>query len=1071
MTHIDWETLAAFVDGRLNDHELQITTMHLQDCEACREIVAETTRSLREGRTSSPPVSRTWPIAVAVAAVLAVGFFWFRTHQDTDGLMKQLVVASSDTSRPVEPRLSGGFKWSAPRRESGSGTLDPRDMKLIGVAGEVIARATRTSSPAARHAEAVARVLTGGAKDAITTLDSIEPKDWTIWNDLAAAHYVVAGTEDSPAHLRLALAAVDASLESAPRQPEALFNRALIIEHLGLKEPSRNAWRKYLEVDRSSGWSAEARDHLARLSSAAPDFQHELRAHYRAIADGDAQAAHQLVQSFPEQSRTTSEVEILGQWAAQREENPEQATEHLSVARAIGQQLRKTNREQLLSDAVAAIDIASNEQRRLLARAHIDYREARQTYRDKGAIAAEATMRRAVAEFAPTPSPMAFVAQYYLGQILHDEHRIEDANAMLETVERRAAPYQALRAQTAWERGLCHSAEGLWSLAIDNFQTSVSGFSALGEQSHAAFVTELLAEALERVGDAAGAWRARLSALPQIGASNTRQLDSVLNAIAFDAARNSEWRVARSFLDLEEETSPPERTAELHSYALLRRAYVENRLGHLASSQHHLLEAADVAAIVRDPEQRAQIQSQCDAVRAVLEMNTAPREAADQLTRVIQYTRTKGDRTQLPDLLLSRGRAYLEAGDTAMASADFLAGIEELESQRHELAPALRWNIFDVRIELFAELIAVDIRTGQIDRAFALAERSKARSLLERFTHSELSAVEDFQPSHLPADVAIIEPVIANGRIFEFVVAKGLTTVSTVAISASEFETKARNASAALTEGDQTNADARALSRILIDPIMGTVANAATLVFVPPAGAEQIPFAALIDPATARTLVEDHQVVVSPSAAIFVKALERSANPSPVNGRALIVANPAVSGLAQLSAGEEEARVIASMYQQTTTLTRKEATADNFVSGCASASVVHFTGHTLTSHGRIELAMADESPVFLDAEQIAALDLRKTSVVILAGCDTGAAFQEPGEGPTSIAYGFIAAGVPSVIATLRPIDDRDASEFFIALHRRLAAREPPAQALRHTQIDWIRGHKPPIWASVQLFGV
>jgi CHAT domain-containing protein len=71
-----------------------------------------------------------------------------------------------------------------------------------------------------------------------------------------------------------------------------------------------------------------------------------------------------------------------------------------------------------------------------------------------------------------------------------------------------------------------------------------------------------------------------------------------------------------------------------------------------------------------------------------------------------------------------------------------------------------------------------------------------------------------------------------------------------------------------------------------------------------------------------------------------------------------------------------------------------------------------------------------------------------------------------------VARAFLVAGVPSVIATLSDVEDRGVAPFFVELHRRLASGLEPAEALRATQLEWIRRGSPDgdLWASVESIG-
>ena len=104
--------------------------------------------------------------------------------------------------------------------------------------------------------------------EAAARLDAIArtSHDARTQSDLAAARYAAAVQSGHTALLSSALAAANEALRADPRLPEALFNRALILERMGSIPEARQAWLHYLEVDGSSPWSAEARGRLKELS-------------------------------------------------------------------------------------------------------------------------------------------------------------------------------------------------------------------------------------------------------------------------------------------------------------------------------------------------------------------------------------------------------------------------------------------------------------------------------------------------------------------------------------------------------------------------------------------------------------------------------------------------------------------------------------------------------------------------------------------------------------------------------------------------------------------------------------
>jgi CHAT domain-containing protein len=104
----------------------------------------------------------------------------------------------------------------------------------------------------------------------------------------------------------------------------------------------------------------------------------------------------------------------------------------------------------------------------------------------------------------------------------------------------------------------------------------------------------------------------------------------------------------------------------------------------------------------------------------------------------------------------------------------------------------------------------------------------------------------------------------------------------------------------------------------------------------------------------------------------------------------------------------------------------------------------------------------------LDAERLAGIEL-----VFLAACDTAPGFSDGDrEGVAGLARAFLAAGVPSVVATLWVVDDQASARLAAMFHRRLLEGQPPAHALRRAQIALLSDPSvitPFAWAPFQLF--
>src|SRR3954468_4537956 len=234
---------------------------------------------------------------------------------------ERLLALAPRSGRPIEARLTG-FDWPAARlqRATHASLLDPARLELAGAASTVIQSQLNDLSARARHESGAAYLLIDRHRDAIDALESAvrqSPNNAAYWSDLAAARYTLAVTEKRPHELPQALADADHALRLHPSLPDALFNRALIIESLGITEAARRAWQRYAAADPSTHWTAEAMHHLGNLPvvTTRDEFQNHLAAASRAFRTGNDALLIALARNYPQEARTWSEGPLLAKWA------------------------------------------------------------------------------------------------------------------------------------------------------------------------------------------------------------------------------------------------------------------------------------------------------------------------------------------------------------------------------------------------------------------------------------------------------------------------------------------------------------------------------------------------------------------------------------------------------------------------------------------------------------------------------------------------------------------------------------------------------------------------------------
>jgi CHAT domain-containing protein len=138
---------------------------------------------------------------------------------------------------------------------------------------------------------------------------------------------------------------------------------------------------------------------------------------------------------------------------------------------------------------------------------------------------------------------------------------------------------------------------------------------------------------------------------------------------------------------------------------------------------------------------------------------------------------------------------------------------------------------------------------------------------------------------------------------------------------------------------------------------------------------------------------------------------------------------------------------------------------------------------SLSTHGMMDPAQPMQSRLMLNPSEpdgslflFEMMSLKiKSSLVILNACNTGTGKLQVGEGILSMARGFQFAGVPSVITTLWPVDDRSSATitklFFQYLHAGMDQREALMKA-RNAYVDQSSKATgaPYFWAGQVLIG-
>ena len=1048
---------------------------------------------------------------VVVSSVLAL--HWRRPGND----LVARVADAAGAHRVVRARLTGGYSYAPCRVVANDDSLVtgltcddapasawPESRALGSVAEQLRAGAVQ-SEGRRHHATGSWSVIwrkPGAAVQELQEAARLEPKNAAIQADLGVAMLQRAELQQDPVAILGAFAATDSALALDPRNVEAMFNRALILEKLYLPDLARAQWKAYLAADRDSRWAAEARERLTLLEAPPRRWEDARTELASSLGAGDTATAERLVKQFAWRVRDDLRSGLTA-WGREYNTSNANVDSIAAVSLALARVLAKTTGDPFWFDVAGDVLKAERQpdrtRARQIAEGLVAYDRGRSELNRFELDSARNSLDHAHTLLTAAGNAAAHLAAFDRARASYQGHSAgayADARRRWRNVAATApAEYRLLRALSTRNVGFIDQIESKLDLASASYGDAIAQGAGLVDPDLALRLrTDVALLAAQLRGDSAG-WKEvypGFRALPSFpGRPNDAQL-------VFHMGADLSWRrfpavaalfqgeVARLAGTLNDSVFA------MGAHILVADLLAQERRADEAVASLRMAEAYSRG--IHDDSIKAVLHADADLVRGRMLLHDRPDSAVRVLRDVVDRYNNSRYVAEVGRAKLLLADAYVNARQFDSARVAFDEALAMIEQARAQLAYTEdRARFLDESRPIIDSVLTFHLSRSDTLDALDFFERMRARVLLERSMASAPNDNNRYRTvstirSGLDSATSIISYAVMDKEVVGWLVRRDGVWMRRVATR--EALEPVVDRFVRLVEGGTAGAEIEALSarlrKTLIDPFEDRIPEGSSVVIVPDKWLHFVPFAALFDTRRQRFLVQAYELAVAPSIRLFADAAARarvlSRAPSP---SVLAVGNPAfdraASSLPLLPGAEREAREVAQRYPRRRLLIGREATRRTFLEQIKSANIVHFAGHGVVSldapmFSQLMLAPDAErnEPGAVYAKDLFAMSLPATRLAILSGCQTAGGGLSATEGVSSLARSLLAAGVPAVIASLWAVDDESTASFFAAYHDDFSRSGQADGALRRTQMAWItRGdawRTARTWAAFQMFG-
>lgn len=1045
--------------------------------------------------------------AVALAVLMvAAGFVVWRVFLHTSRVDEGMLALNNAYSRrrPLETRITG-FSY-APFVVSRGGAPTEVDYRSRDLAARLLLdAASKEHTAPALHAVGRVYLMEGEFDKAVAQFEEAlraSPGDAQLHSDMGAVLLEVGQREEQADGGKAfetyakSLQHINKALQLSPDLPEALFNKALVMERQILPEQAKEAWRIYLSRDPQSKWADEARHHLALLSerSATLPTQPQLIEEFVVAARArDDDRAWRLMSRNKEMiaSRFLPQQLAINFLRTSSAESKE-ALESLAYAGALE---RERARDPYVSDMAAYYARSSPAHRALLL-------QAQDSVISGYGLCVASEFGKALEQFVKAKEMFdragdewdSKLCDYWIGYCLNQEDKIVESTTLLKSLAEfcRGKGYKWLMGQAVGWIGVNYAELGDASRSIEYFNRALPVVEGIEDAYN---TQKILSEMSSQYN--------QLSRPQNALAYNARSLQ--LAESAYPGARQV-WRnyvyTARTLVDLKLYDAAAAfaremlhvaltdiKTADVIHYSYHYLGQIYGELGQYDEAIRLTSEGVTIARSLKD-ESAARKQSTYSLLQIAHLQRKAGRCAQalgnyEQVLRVFDEMELGAYKY---DAHKGRLLCHVALGNDSDIEAELPVVLEQFDEYRAKIIEEQNSNSFFDREQGIYD-IAIDhaYARGETQRALAYSEESRARSLLATLRVNAAAAADNSQPptvaqplslreiqERMPADVQVIQYAVLDDKTLVWLVTRESISGAKIAITSDELRTKiSRYAEGVSRPPSDSREDLKRLARELYDTLVGPIAARLDpqkdVCVIPDKALSRFAFSTLVSTQSGRYLIADFSIQYAPSLSVFIHCSEAARDRAASGAESLLsVGNPSFDGedypgLPSLPAATGEVGAIAKYYHPVHEFVGPNAVREDIERELADADVIHFAGHYIINDrdpmssklvlakGRGRVGTDDGS---LAARELIGRRLTRAKLVVLSACETGAGNYYNGEGMVSISRAFLGAGIPLVVASQWSVDSAATAELMKKFHRyRKAQGLTTVAALRRAQLE------------------